>query len=348
MKIILDVMGGDNSPAEFIKGAVAAKNEYNIDIILVGDKSIIEKAAEESSLSLDNIEIVHTDTVINMEDPALSVVREKNDSSMATGLKMLRDGKGDALVSAGNTGALHAGSTLIVRRIKGIHRSAIATILVLQNPMVLIDSGANISVVQEDLMQFGFMGAVYMSKLFGLQSPRVGLLNNGSEATKGTPLLVDTYQKMSENTDINFVGNIEGKDIPYGKCDVLVTDGFTGNIVLKLCEGLSGFLMKKIKGLFLENMITKLSALGIRKSINNMKKEFDATEYGGAPLLGISKPVIKAHGNSNANAVKNALRQAKKFAESGVIKEIAMKLNSASEVEAENAKNAASEDGEKE
>jgi len=327
MKIILDVMGGDNSPAEFISGAIAARKEYNIDIILVGDKNIIANAAEENGLSLDNIEIVHTDIVINMEDQPLSVVRDKSESSMGVGLKMLRDGKGDAFVSAGNTGALHAGSTLVVRRIKGVQRSAIATILPLQNPMMLIDSGANVTVIEEHLRQFGFMGSVYMSKLFGIKEPRVGLLNNGSEPTKGTPMLVETYKKLSEDEDINFIGNIEGKDIPYGKCDVLVTDGFTGNIVLKLCEGLSGFLMRKVKGLFLENVMTKLSALGIRKGIEKMKKEFDATEYGGAPLLGISKPVIKAHGNSNANAIKNALRQAKSFVESGVIREIALKLN---------------------
>ncbi len=327
IKIILDVMGADREPAEFVAGAVVAQEEYGIDVILVGDREEIFAAAEKKKLALNNVEIVHTEQVINMDDSPLCVVKEKRDSSMGVGLRMLKEGKADAMVSAGNTGALHAGSTLIVRRIKGVQRSGIATILPFDTPLLLMDSGANLTVTADQMVQFGFMGSVYMNKLFGMQNPRVGLLNNGSEETKGTETVLAAYGKMKQDPDLNFVGNIEGKDIPYGKCDVLVTDGFSGNIVLKLCEGLCSFMMKKMKGLFTQNPMTKISALPLRSSAARLKKEFDATEYGGAPLLGVSRPVIKAHGSSDANAVKNALLRAKIFAESGVIYEIARKLN---------------------
>jgi len=328
MRIILDVMSGDNAPLELLKGAVMASELSDIELKLVGNLDIINEVAAENEIDLnkENIELVHAESVINMDDAPLSVVREKNDSSMAVGMKMLVEGKGDAFISAGNTGALHAGSTLIVRRIKGIRKSAIATILPYKNPMMLIDSGANVEITPDAYVQFAQMGSVYMEKIMGVESPRVGLLNNGSERTKGTKNVLEAYGLLEATEDINFVGNVEGKDLPWGECDVCVTDGFSGNIVLKLTEGCASYIMSKIKEVFLKNPITKLSALMIKGGVKQLKKEFSASEYGGAPLLGLSKPVIKAHGNSDAYAIYNAVKQAAHCVEKNVVYEIAVKL----------------------
>lgn len=324
MKIILDVMSGDKAPHELIKGAVLAVKELGVDLIITGDKDIIELTAAENNIELDDphMEIVHTSEVITMDDSPLSV-RSKKDSSMSVGLKMLADGLGDAFVSAGNTGALYAGASLIVYRIKGVRKAAIAAVLPFEKPTLLIDSGANTVVTDENLEQFAVMGSIYMKKIFGLESPAVGLLNNGTEKTKGTQLLQEAYVRLSETQGINFIGNVESKELPNGVCDVIVTDGLTGNVVLKLTEGLGSFLFKKIKGIFVKNPITKLSAAIIKKEFVNFKAAFDASEYGGAPLLGISKPVIKAHGNSDAVAIKNAVRQARNFINTGIIYDVA-------------------------
>ncbi|MBO5274137.1 MAG: phosphate acyltransferase PlsX [Clostridia bacterium] len=322
MKILIDAMGGDNAPGEIVAGAVHAKTELDCELVLIGDRSQIEAVAEERELSLEEIEIVHTESVITMEDSPL-VIRERLDSSMGIGIEMLKRGEGDALVSAGNTGALHAGSTLFVRRIPGIQRSAIATILPLAKPTMLIDSGANATVTAEHLLQFGVMGSIYMNNIFGIESPEVGLLNIGTEDCKGTQLQQDANRLLKAAEGINFIGNIEGRDIPFGKCDVIVTDGFTGNIVLKLIEGCSSYMMKEIKGMFTKNPMTKLSAAMMSGQLGAFKRKFDSSEYGGAPFLGIAKPVIKAHGSSNAKAIKNAVRQAISYSETGIIAEIA-------------------------
>ena len=329
MKIIIDVMSGDNAPEEIIKGVFMAHEEYpDVDMVLTGNKYIIEDYCREAGYDLDDpaLSVVHTEAVITMEDPALSVVREKTDSSMGKGLKMLSAGEADAMVSAGNTGALHAGSTLVVRRIKGIGRSAIATILPLETPMLLIDAGANTEVTKEQLLQFAIMGSIYMNKIFGIESPRVGLANNGTESTKGTKLLQEAHLHLSECEYINFVGNIEGKQIPFSECDVLVCDGFTGNMILKLTEGLAKFFMGKVKQVFMRTPATKAAGLVMKPQIKEFKKQFDASEYGGAPLLGISKPVIKAHGSSDAVAIKNAIRQTIDFVNTGIIKELARQV----------------------
>ena len=322
MRIIVDVMGGDNAPLETVKGVCMAAEEFNASYILVGNKPEIEQVAEENGLDLGKFEIVHTETVINMEDEPLSVMRGKNDSSMSIALKMLAEGKGDALVSTGNTGALFTGATLIVRKIKGINRAALACVLPMNPPLLLLDCGANISVTDECLEQFALMGSAYMKKMFGLESPRVGLLNNGAEAHKGTQLQLDAYKRISVRDDINFVGNIESNLVPFGACDVLVTDGFTGNILLKSTEGMGKLMMHTLKDMY-SSKVAKVSALVIKKKIDTLKKAFDATEHGGAPLLGISRPVIKAHGSSDAIAFKNAIRQAISFCNSGIIYDIA-------------------------
>lgn len=322
MKIIIDVMSGDNAPLELIKGAVMAVKDFNVDLILTGDKDVINSCAEENNINIDSdhIEIIHTTEVISMDDEPLSV-RRKKDSSMSVGLKMLADGLGDAFVGAGNTGALYAGASLIVYRIKGFRKAAIATVLPFEKPVLLVDSGANPNVTDENMEQFALMGSIYMNKIFGIENPAVGLLNNGAEKSKGTQLYQDTYARLSDLDEINFIGNVEGKELPKGVCDVIVTDGFTGNIVLKLIEGLGSFLFGKIKGIFLKNLITKFSAAIIKREFTNFKKQFDASEYGGAPLLGISKPVIKAHGSSDALAVRNAVRQAMNYINTGIIHE---------------------------
>lgn len=325
MRVIIDVMSGDNAPDEILAGAAQARSEYGVDITVCGKPSVIAESAARLDIDLDGlgIDISEADSVIEMEDNALSVIKEKSDSSMSVGLRMLAAGEGDAFVSAGNTGALLAGGTLIVRRIKGIHRAAIASVLPFPNPVLLIDSGANTEVTEDDLEQFAVMGSIYIEKLHGTRRPRVGLLNNGTEYNKGRPLEKAAWEKLSACPDINFAGNIEGKSVPDNSCDVLVTDGFTGNILLKFLEGMGKFVSVKLKGLFYQNAITKVSGLLIKNKVSDLKKDFDASEYGGAPLLGLSRPVIKAHGSSDAKAVKNAVRQAMTFVNTGVTVDIA-------------------------
>ena len=323
MKIIIDVMSGDNAPLELLKGAILGKEECHVQIAVVGNREIIEKTAAENNLSLDGLEIVHADSVISMEDAPLSVIRDRADSSMSVGLRLLESGQGDAFVSAGNTGALLAGATLLVRRIRGIRRAAIATVLPFPTPILLMDAGANLTVSADNLEQFAYMGTYYMKKVHGINSPRVGLVNNGTEPQKGLPLQVETYERLSGNEDLNFVGNIEGKEIPFSPCDVLLCDGFTGNIVLKYTEGMGKFLLKTLKGLFMQNVTSRVAALTMRSQLKSMKKQFDASTYGGAPILGISKPVIKAHGSSDAKAIKNAVLQAVSFLSTGINQEIA-------------------------
>ena len=318
MKILLDAMSGDNAPLEIIKGAsMAAKAYPDHKLVLVGDENVISDICVKHNISVEGIEILHAPTAITMEDKPLAVVREKRDSSMSVGLKQLSLGEGDVFVSAGNTGALITGATLIVKRIKGINRAAIATILPLENPILLIDAGANLTVTSDNICQFAFMGAKYMERIYGIDRPRVGQLNNGTEYNKGNALQVESFQLLSES-GLNFVGNVESKALPFNVCDVLVTDGFTGNILLKSIEGMGKFMLHTLKDVLYTNLATKVSALTMKDKIKDMKHRFDASEHGGAPLLGISRPVIKAHGSSDANAIKNAVRQAISFVEGAI------------------------------
>ena len=323
MKIILDVMGGDNAPEETVKGAFWALDELNTELVLVGDRREIERIAAENGFDLGRVEIVHTETVITMHDDPMIVTRGKKDSSMSVGLKLLAEGKGDAFVSTGNTGALFTGATLIVRKAKGVLRAGIGAVLPCRNPMLLLDTGANTVVDEENLEQFAEMGAAYMKRVHGVDNPRVGLLNNGAEEHKGTDLQRAAYKRLSANPDINFVGNIEGGVMPFDVCDVLVTDGFTGNILLKTMEGVGKMILSKLKETLYATPVTKLAALTIKPHLKDMKKDLDPSEKGGAPILGIAKPVIKAHGSSDAKAFKNAIRQAISYAESGATEEIA-------------------------
>ena len=321
MKILLDAMSGDNAPLEILRGAVMAHAEFPDEIVLIGDENVLADVAVKNDLDLRGISIVHASSVISMEDSPLSGVRDKKDSSMGVGLKMLSRGEGDAFVSAGNTGALITGATLIVRRIKGINRAGIASILPLGNPVLLMDSGANLNITSDNMAQFAFMGAKYMEKVYGIERPRVGQLNNGTEYNKGNSLQVESYQLLSES-GLNFVGNIEAKDVPFNVCDVLVTDGFSGNIFLKSAEGMGKFMMRILKDVLYTNLATKLSAVTMKNKVKGLKTRFDTSEHGGAPLLGISRPVIKAHGSSDAKAIKNAVRQAITFVQTGVNRDI--------------------------
>ncbi len=323
MRVIVDVMGGDNAPLELVKGAVAASKRINASFILVGDAEQIERIAESEKFDLSRFDIVHTPTVITMEDDPLSVVRAKKDSSMSVGLRMLAEGQGDAFVSTGNTGALFTGATLIVRKIRGVQRAAIGAVLPVGSPCILLDCGANVTVTEEYMEQFAVMGSAYVRKMFRIEAPTVGLLNNGTEEHKGTSLHVETNKRLKNCTSIHYIGNVEGNAVPFGKCNVVVTDGFTGNVFLKTMEGTAKMLLKALKGSFLKNGLTKLSALLMKGAIGEMKQRFDPSEYGGSPFLGISKPVVKAHGSSDAKAFCNAIRAAVEYAESGVIYDIA-------------------------
>jgi glycerol-3-phosphate acyltransferase PlsX len=239
------------------------------------------------------------------------------------GLQLLADGKGDVFVSAGNTGALFTGASLIVRKMKGVLRPAIGTLMPFDPPVLLLDSGANLVISEENMEQFAHMGSAYMKKMYGLEAPRVGILNNGEEECKGLELQINSYKRLSEDRDINFVGNIEGNKVMNNACDILVTDGFTGNILLKTVEGMGKMMLKIMKSIFYKNLISKISALLVKKSLGGVKKNFDPSEHGGAPILGVAKPVIKAHGSSNAKAIKSAIRQAIQYVNSGISEDIA-------------------------
>lgn len=326
MNIAIDAMGGDKAPYEIVKGVYQAANEYSdIQLTLIGDEVAIKECSTEFN-ALPNIKIVHTDCAVTMEDDPMVVMKEKKNSSMAIGLRMLKEGSVDGFLSAGSTGALHTASTLIVRKIKGIRRSAIATIIPFETPILMLDSGANPTVTADILEQWAILASIYMNKMFDIENVRVGLLNNGTEEHKGTPEIQEAYQLLKKNKNINFVGNIESKELPNCPCDVLVTDGFTGNITLKLLEGMAKFFFGSLKKIYTTNTKTKLSYLLTKKELKSLKNSFDSSKYGGAPLLGIAKPVIKAHGSSDAIDIKNAIRQTIEYIDSKIMEKVAEAL----------------------
>ncbi len=313
MRIILDIMSGDRAPLETLKGAVEAKKEKyteGVDFVLVGDEAVIKKTALENKLDISGFEIRHTDVILDMHDEPMTVMKEKKDSSLGMGLCILKDGEGDAFVSCGNTGALFCGSTLILKRVKGVQRAAIGAILPLTKPLMLMDSGASVKVNEDYLHMFGVMGSAYMKAIYGIDAPRVAMINNGSEESKGGELQLAAYPKLLESKYINFIGNVEGNQLPFGYCDVAICDGFVGNIVLKTSEGMGKLMSAELKSLFKSGLGGALAYFLLKGKLKDFKKKFDSTEHGGAPVLGITKTVIKAHGSSNAKAFKNAIRQA--------------------------------------
>ena len=325
MKIIVDAMGGDNAPVSNVRGALAAVRELGVEVILVGRGEDILKVLKEDGIGElpPGLEIVHASEVVEMCDNPATAFREKKDSSLTVGLNLLKSGEGDAFVSAGSTGALLSGATLVVKRIRGIRRAALAPVVPTGNGgAVLIDCGANAECPPEYLLQFAYMGSYYAEHVLGRPEPRVGLLNIGVEPSKGTSLQTAVYPMLVEAGKagrINFVGNVEAREAVEGAVDVIVADGYSGNIFLKTMEGTGLFLAKEIKGIFVKNLMTKLAAALVSDGLKKFKKLMSSSEVGGTALLGISKPVIKAHGSSDAYAIKNAIRQANQFASSGII-----------------------------
>ena len=327
MKIIVDAFGGDNAPVEVIKGAARAVAELDVEIVLTGDENKIKAAAAENNVSLDGISILHTESVIDIHEEPTSIIKERSDCSMAIGLKALADGQGDAFVSAGSTGALVVGATFIAKRLKGIKRAALAPVLPTDKGwMMLVDAGANVDCRPEMLVQFAVMGSCYMENVLKIKSPKVGLINVGAEDTKGRDMDIEAY-KMLKEAPINFAGNLEARDMPKGDCHVVVSDGFTGNVALKLYEGMGSYFAHTLKDMLMSSLGGKIAALLIMKKVKAFKKKMDYSETGGAVLMGISKPVIKAHGSSDAKAFYNAIRQAKNCVDGDVIGEITRSLD---------------------
>ena len=336
MRIIVDGFGGDNAPLEVLKGCVQAKGGLGVDITVVGDVVKIRSCAAENGVDISGIDLKNADGVMEVCYEPNKILKEYSETSMAVGLKMLANGEGDAFLSAGSTGALVVGATFIVKRIKGIKRLALATVLpTLKGNTLLLDCGANADCRPEMLAQFGVMGSAYMSRFMSIDKPKVALANIGAEPSKGRDLELESYKLMSE-APINFVGNTEGRDIPLGAADVVVADGFTGNLILKTVEGMGKFFSQSLKDMFSGGIDSKLGALLLLKKINGFKKKMDYTEHGGAPLLGAQKPVIKAHGSSNAKAFYNAVRQAKICVESDLVGGITSGLEKLKAQEEEN------------
>lgn len=322
MRIIADAMGGDNAPAQQVKGAVMAAQKLDVDIVLCGREDEINAELAKIDGDKSRISVVNCSEVIENEDEPVTAARRKKDSSMVVGLKMVKDGQGDAFVSSGNTGALIAASIFTLKRIPGVSRPALAPVIpTAKGPAILLDSGANAVCKPENLYTFAVMGSYYMESVLGVKNPRVGLINIGAEPHKGTPLTQQSYE-MLKNAPVNFVGNVEARYILDSQADVLVADGFTGNVVLKLIEGTAKFFFSGIKEMLYKNFVTKLAALALKGEFKGFKARFNYKEHGGASLMGVNGVVIKAHGSSDAYAFYNAVKQAKKAAEGGLVEKI--------------------------
>ena len=321
MRIILDGMGGDNAPGEIVRGAVEASKLIEDEIVIVGDGDKIEFQLKKYKYSDEKISVKHASEVIENDDAPVRAVRRKKDSSMVVGLNMVKSGEGDLFISAGNTGALMAGALFNLGRIQGIDRPAIASIypiLGTKKPSLLVDAGANSECKPSNLLEFAMMGSIYMEKVLGRENPKIGLVNLGVEETKGSTLTKAAFGLL-EKSHLTFSGNIEAREVPLGGADVVVCDGFVGNVILKLTEGLAINIVNLLKKKFTENARAKMGAVLLSKKLRSLKEEFDYTEYGGAPILGVKGPVVKMHGSSNANAVKNSILKAIPFAEENVV-----------------------------
>ncbi len=312
MKIIVDMMGGDNAPLAPLEGAAQAVAEYGVEILAVGDEPMLRKVAAAHNISTAGMTFVHcTETIEMCDEPALAV-RRKKDSSVVVAMNLLKNGTGDAIVSAGSTGAIHVATSLIIRTLPNVKRPALAIVVPsIKQPYLLMDGGANVECRAGMFVTFGIMGSCYMKCVQGIANPKVALANNGVEESKGPELYRKAHQMLKQTSGINFVGNIEPRDVPFATADVVVCDGFTGNVYLKLTEGVAGLIMGMIKDIFKANFVTKLAYLMVKKGMNNLKNIMDSEAHGGAPLLGARKTVIKAHGCSEARGIKNAIRQAK-------------------------------------
>ena len=331
MNILLDAMGGDNAPDANIKGAIKAVNEIKATVTLIGKEEIIRKKAKEFTNKeieeiSDRLKIKNATETIEMEDGPTDAIKHKKDSSMVVGFKMLKENEGDVFISAGNSGALLAGATLIVGRIKGIDRPALAGILpAYRSQLLLIDAGSNTNCKPINLLQFAQMSTIYLRNTFGIEKPAIGLLNIGTEETKGNDLVKESYQLLKEKSaelNINFVGNVEGRDAFSGKIDAIVTDGFTGNVFLKTTEGLGKFVKRTLTESLTQNLLAKLCTIPCLPAINRFKKTMDYKSYGGALFLGVKKPVVKAHGSSDEELFEFTIKQAEKFVENKAVEKM--------------------------
>jgi glycerol-3-phosphate acyltransferase PlsX len=332
MKIIVDAMGGDNAPLEIVRGTIqAAKARPQLELVLVGREAEVQAAIKACGGGPGNVTVQNATEVIDMHDDPATAFKTKKDSSITVGLNLVRSGEADAFVSAGSTGALLSAGTLLVKRVRGIRRAAMAPVIpTAGGRAVLIDCGANAECTVEYLVQFAYLGSFYAQQALGLERPRVGLLNIGSEDTKGDQLRRDTYQilkKAGEAGDLNFIGNIEAKEAMKGGCDVIVADGFSGNVMLKTIEGVGSFMGKELKNMFLESAKTKLAALLVKGGLGRFKERLNPDTIGGTPFLGLTRPVIKAHGSSGARAIENAVYQAVAAAEGNMAERIAESID---------------------
>ena len=321
MRIILDGMGGDNAPLEIVKGAVEASSKIDHQIVIAGREEEINAELAKYNYDESKIQVVHTSEVIENEDSPVKAIRRKTDSSMVKGLTMLKDGEGDLFISAGNTGAYMAGSLFILGRIPGIDRPAISSIYPIAGgalPSIIVDAGANSECRPSNLLEFAIMGSLYMEKVMDRKNARVGLVNLGVEENKGTTVTKAAHKLLKE-ADINFIGNVEARDVPKGACDVIVCDGFTGNIILKLTEGFAWNLLKTMKKKFTDGISAKMGAVLLAGKVKEIKDEFDYSEYGGAPILGVNGHVLKIHGSSGSAAVKNAIIKGIPYAQENVV-----------------------------
>ena len=332
MKILVDAMGGDNAPDAVIKGAVKAINQVKAEVVLIGNKEIINAKVKEfygkNSIEeiSDRLKIHHTTETIEMEDKPTQAIKQKKDSSMVVGFNMLKQDEGDVFISAGNSGALLTGATLLVGRIKGIDRPALAGILpAYKSRLLLIDAGSNTNCKPINLLQFAQMSSIYLRNTFGIESPRIGLLNIGTEETKGNELVRESYNLLKEKAEelnINFVGNVEGRDAFSGEIDAIVTDGFTGNVFLKTAEGLGKLVKRTLTESLKKNIISMIGALPCMPAIKRFSKTMDYKEYGGALFLGVKKPVVKAHGSSDEKLFEFTIKQAEQFAENKAVEKL--------------------------
>lgn len=324
--VVVDAMGGDNAPVEIVKGAVDAVKELGVTIKLVGPEDVVNRELAKYSYDKATIEVVHASEVIGTDEAPTTAIRRKKDSSMVVGLKLVKEGAGDAFVSAGSTGAILAGSLLIIGRIPGVERPALGTCLPTKNGFTfLLDSGANVDCKPQYLEQFAKMGTVYMENVFQRTAPTVGLINIGAEKEKGNALTKEAYELLEQTENINFIGNVEPRDIPSGTTEILVCDGFVGNTVLKLSEGMAKTMIQIIKAEITKGAY-KLAAACLKKPFQNVKGFLDADGVGGAPFIGLKALVVKAHGSSNARAIKNAIRQCVVFTEADIVGKIQEKL----------------------